>query len=134
MPVYEYVCVACGHRMEVIHGIHATGPAACDACGGALRRALSAPAIVFKGSGWAKKDARASTRPRERAGSGDGAERGETGSKAREGAVEGGGDGGGAKGSTGASSTPGSGGEGRERGRSGDGPSGGSGAPSRSGD
>jgi putative FmdB family regulatory protein len=105
MPVYEYVCVACGHRMEVIHGIHATGPAACDACGGPLRRALSAPAIVFKGSGWAKKDARASTRPKERVGSGDGVERGETTTKA--GAEGGGGEAGGgeaAKGSTAAAS------------------------------
>lgn len=58
MPIYEYVCQACGQRAEVIHGVHAEAPVACDACGGRLRRAVSVPAIVFKGSGWAKVDAR----------------------------------------------------------------------------
>lgn len=58
MPVYDYVCGSCGHVVEVIHGISAPGPSACERCGGAMKRALSAPAIVFKGSGWAKKDAR----------------------------------------------------------------------------
>lgn len=60
MPVYEYVCTACGHAIEVIHGINVPGPTLCDECGGALRKLLSPPAIVFKGSGWAKKDARSS--------------------------------------------------------------------------
>lgn len=58
MPIYEYLCGACGQRVEVIHGVHAERPVACEACGGDLRRALSVPAIVFKGSGWAKVDAR----------------------------------------------------------------------------
>jgi putative FmdB family regulatory protein len=58
MPIYEYACKACGHRVEVLHGIHASGPATCDVCGGPMTKLVSAPAIVFKGSGWAKKDAR----------------------------------------------------------------------------
>jgi putative FmdB family regulatory protein len=58
MPIYEYACKTCGHRVEVLHGIHATGPATCDVCGGPMTKLVSAPAIVFKGSGWAKKDAR----------------------------------------------------------------------------
>jgi putative FmdB family regulatory protein len=58
MPVYDYVCTACGTRVEVIHGVHAAGPAVCSVCGGALRKAVSAASIVYKGSGWAKKDAR----------------------------------------------------------------------------
>lgn len=63
MPIYEYVCAACGQRIEVIHSVHAAGPATCEACGGAMRKALSAPAIHFKGSGWAKKDATSSKKP-----------------------------------------------------------------------
>jgi putative FmdB family regulatory protein len=63
MPVYDYVCVNCGEVIEVVHGVHASGPERCARCGGTLRKALSAPAIVFKGSGWAKKDARSSARP-----------------------------------------------------------------------
>jgi putative FmdB family regulatory protein len=58
MPLYDYVCTACGTRVEVSHGVHAAGPAACAVCGGSLRKAVSAPAVVFKGSGWAKMDAR----------------------------------------------------------------------------
>lgn len=58
MPLYDYVCTACATRIEVMHGVHKSGPALCTVCGGAMRKALSSPAIVFKGSGWAKKDAR----------------------------------------------------------------------------
>ena len=40
-----------------MHGIFADGPTGCSICGGSMRKLLSAPAIHFKGSGWAKKDA-----------------------------------------------------------------------------
>lgn len=63
MPVYDYRCSACGHEVEVTHGIHDAGPSACQSCGGPMRKALSTPAIHFKGSGWAKKDARAAAKP-----------------------------------------------------------------------
>jgi putative FmdB family regulatory protein len=57
MPTYDYVCRHCGHRFEVIHGVHAEGPSHCPVCHrGGVRKAISAPSIVFKGSGWAKKD------------------------------------------------------------------------------
>jgi putative FmdB family regulatory protein len=61
VPFYDYVCQACGRRIEVMHGVHATGPERCDACGGRMQRVISRPAIHFKGSGWAKMDARASS-------------------------------------------------------------------------
>lgn len=63
MPIYDYVCSNCGHRTEVIHGINEAGPRFCPSCGaeGTLRKGFSTPAILFKGSGWAKKD-RAATR------------------------------------------------------------------------
>ncbi len=58
MPVYDYVCSACGRVTEVIHGIDAEGPRFCPACGaeGTLRKGFTTPAVHFKGSGWAKKD------------------------------------------------------------------------------
>lgn len=57
MPIYDYVCGACGHRIEVIHSLHDHGPVDCPNCHArALRKAFAPPAIVFKGSGWAKKD------------------------------------------------------------------------------
>ncbi len=61
MPVYDYACTACGHTVEVIHGVHAHGPSTCEVCGAPMRKVLTPPAIVFKGSGWAKKDARAAS-------------------------------------------------------------------------
>ena len=61
MPIYEYRCQDCGQVIEVLHGVDATGPTTCDVCGGPLRKMVSAPAIVFKGSGWAKKDAHAAS-------------------------------------------------------------------------
>jgi putative FmdB family regulatory protein len=56
VPTYDYLCAACGHREEIVHGIHGQGPTACPVCGGAMRKAVAAPAVHFKGSGWAKKD------------------------------------------------------------------------------
>ena len=62
MPLYDYDCAACGTRFEVIHGVHADPPAHCPMCGGGpVRKAVSAPAVHFKGSGWAKKERRAGT-------------------------------------------------------------------------
>ena len=57
MPIYDYDCAECGRRIEVVHGVHAPGPTHCPNCGGGpLRKAISAPAVHFKGSGWAKKE------------------------------------------------------------------------------
>ncbi len=58
MPLYDYQCRNCGHIVEVLHGVNDPGPQACTVCGGQMRKLMSQPAIVFKGSGWAKKDFR----------------------------------------------------------------------------
>jgi putative FmdB family regulatory protein len=63
MPIYVYACSACGRRIDVMHGIYGHGPVICEVCGGAMRKALTTPAIHYKGSGWAKKDARAAAAP-----------------------------------------------------------------------
>ena len=62
MPIYDYRCTSCDHEVEVIHAIDGSGPEACAVCGGTMRKALSAPAVHFKGSGWAKKDAQAASK------------------------------------------------------------------------
>ena len=60
MPAYDYDCAACGRRFEVIHGVHAEGPTSCPLCGrGPIRKAITAAAVHYKGSGWAKKERRA---------------------------------------------------------------------------
>jgi len=59
MPVYDYDCAACGRRFEVIHGVHAEGPTTCPLCGkGPVRKAVTAAAVPYRGSGWAKKERR----------------------------------------------------------------------------
>jgi putative FmdB family regulatory protein len=77
MPLYDYDCTACGRRIEVVHGVHAPGPTHCPNCGGGpLKKAITAPAVHFKGSGWAKKERRATVAPgasKSSEGSGDGA-------------------------------------------------------------
>jgi putative FmdB family regulatory protein len=74
MPIYEYLCRACGHRTEILHGINEPGPQFCPACGaeGKLRKAITAPSIVFKGSGWAKKDRRPAPASSKKSGGSDG--------------------------------------------------------------
>jgi putative FmdB family regulatory protein len=64
MPLYDYDCLACGRRIEVIHGVYAPGPTHCPNCGsGPLKKAIAAPAVHYKGSGWAKRDRRATSTP-----------------------------------------------------------------------
>ena len=71
MPLYDYDCAACGRRFEVIHGVHADPPASCPLCGsGPVRKAIAAPAVHFKGSGWAKKERRAGAKSGAASGSG----------------------------------------------------------------
>jgi len=61
MPIYEYVCNKCAKRTEVIQRIGEAPLKVCPHCGGRLKKAISAPAIQFKGSGWYVTDyARAS--------------------------------------------------------------------------
>ena len=72
MPLYDYDCAACGRRFEVVHGVHAEGPTVCPICGsGPIRKAIAAPAIHFKGSGWAKKERRTAAQGTAKASPGD---------------------------------------------------------------
>src|SRR5687768_4856935 len=52
MPLYEYQCDACSNRFERIQRFSDPPVDVCPACGGAVRKLLSSPAIQFKGSGW----------------------------------------------------------------------------------
>ncbi len=92
MPIYEYVCSACAARTEILHGIHDAAPAFCPECGaeGTLRKGIVASAVVFKGSGWAKKDRRAtasSSRTKDRDGKDGSAESKSDGAKPAESAA-----------------------------------------------
>ena len=61
MPTYDYQCRSCGTVTEVIHAMAEDGPAACEVCGGQLRRVLYPAGIIFKGSGFYRTDSRAAT-------------------------------------------------------------------------
>ncbi len=60
MPKYDYRCTACGKVYEKREGFDAPALQACPSCAGQARRVLTAPSIVFKGSGWYKTDSRGS--------------------------------------------------------------------------
>ena len=62
MPLYDYRCTVMRPRGRGHARHRRQWSTACEACGGAMRKALSTPAIHFKGSGWAKKDAAASAK------------------------------------------------------------------------
>lgn len=52
MPIYEYQCRECDHRLEALQGVSEPPLTTCTECGGELRKLLSAPSFQFKGSGW----------------------------------------------------------------------------------
>ncbi|GAB4320512.1 MAG: zinc ribbon domain-containing protein [Dehalococcoidia bacterium] len=59
MPRYDYRCDSCGKTYELIQSFSAESTHTCEKCGnGTARRLLSAPPIVFKGSGWYVTDSR----------------------------------------------------------------------------
>ena len=51
MPVYEYGCET-GHRFEVTQKFSDLPITTCQACAQPVSKLISAPAIMFKGSGW----------------------------------------------------------------------------------
>lgn len=58
MPVYEYECRKCGHVFELRQSFGAEPIKTCpkDDCDGRVRKILSPPALVFKGSGFHVND------------------------------------------------------------------------------
>ncbi len=62
MPRYDYQCEA-GHRYEKTESFGSPAQQPCQRCGKPALRLLSAPSIVFKGSGWYSTDKGRSLRP-----------------------------------------------------------------------
>ena len=56
MPLYEYQCLQCGKRTEVLQRLGEAPIAACPQCGGEVKKLISSPAFQFKGSGWYATD------------------------------------------------------------------------------
>lgn len=59
MPTYDYRCDACEVTYELRQGFDAESAHTCEECGkGVAKRVLTAPRVVFKGSGWYVTDSR----------------------------------------------------------------------------
>jgi putative FmdB family regulatory protein len=52
MPIYEYVCTACGRIEEAIQKFSDRPLSKCSRCSGKLQRLISQSAFHLKGSGW----------------------------------------------------------------------------------
>lgn len=52
MPIYEYECEVCHHRFEAIQKMSDKPIKKCVLCEGKVHKLLSAPGLLFKGSGW----------------------------------------------------------------------------------
>lgn len=57
MPIYPYVCTACGHEFDSLQKISDDPLKDCPECGEpTLRKRLTAPSFHLKGTGWYETD------------------------------------------------------------------------------
>ncbi|EPC04373.1 FmdB family transcriptional regulator [Litchfieldella anticariensis FP35 = DSM 16096] len=57
MPIYEYECKACGHRLEKLQKVSAAPLTDCPSCDAAeLTRLVSAAGFRLAGGGWYETD------------------------------------------------------------------------------
>lgn len=57
MPIYEYLCQACGERTEVMQKVSDPPETICPNCGkSALTKVVSAAGFHLKGTGWYATD------------------------------------------------------------------------------
>ena len=57
MPIYEYQCDACGHRLEVLQKMSDSALRDCPACSQpALNKLVSAAGFRLSGGGWYETD------------------------------------------------------------------------------
>lgn len=57
MPIYEYACKSCDHRMDALQKMSDDPLVDCPECGEpTLRRLVSAPKFRLKGQGWYETD------------------------------------------------------------------------------
>ncbi|HET7650831.1 MAG TPA: zinc ribbon domain-containing protein, partial [Gammaproteobacteria bacterium] len=57
MPIYEYECDACGHRLEALQKVSEEPLRDCPDCGKpALQKLVSAAGFRLKGGGWYETD------------------------------------------------------------------------------
>ena len=52
MPIYEYRCAACEHTFEVRQRFSDPPVKRCPKCKAKVEKLISAPGLLFKGTGW----------------------------------------------------------------------------------
>lgn len=61
MPIYEYQCQSCGHRVEALQKMSDPVLTDCPACSkAALKKIISAASFRLKGDGWYETDFKSS--------------------------------------------------------------------------
>ncbi len=67
MPLYDYQCASCDHRLEALQKISAAPLTECPACQApALKKLLSVPGFRLSGSGWYETDFKTGANRREK--------------------------------------------------------------------
>ncbi len=57
MPIYEYACDSCGHKLEAMQKMSDQPLQTCPSCGAeSLKKLISAAGFRLKGSGWYETD------------------------------------------------------------------------------
>lgn len=70
MPIYEYQCEACGHKLEAIQKLSDPVLEDCPVCGKSkLKKLLSAAGFQLKGSGWYATDFKGGDKKKDKSGS-----------------------------------------------------------------
>ena len=52
MPIYEYECLKCGRKFEVIQKFTDNPLEICSQCGGHVHKLISHSSFILKGNGW----------------------------------------------------------------------------------
>jgi putative FmdB family regulatory protein len=69
MPIYEYQCGACNHKLEAIQRVNDPVLKKCPACGKLrLRKLLSPAGFQLKGTGWYVTDFKDKGKKKDKAG------------------------------------------------------------------
>jgi len=56
MPIYEYECLKCGKKLEVIQKFSDKPLSKCPGCKGKLHKLISHNSFILKGTGWYATD------------------------------------------------------------------------------
>lgn len=89
MPIYEYLCNACGHQLEAFQKMSEAPLTECPACHQqALNKQISSTSFQLKGSGWYVTDIRDKGKPKPAAESAGDSKNTDTSKKSTDGTAE----------------------------------------------